>query len=109
MINDEYNSQRAKEVTRADNFIMPGEVERYKEFSSANEHTLVEDGYNKNVTAKQAADRKKLLKILLRDLLIILVMALEFLVVLCLMKLLPLEMLCWLVTMKQSAVVFLAA
>ncbi|MCR5309593.1 MAG: hypothetical protein K6E21_05750 [Bacilli bacterium] len=64
MINDEYNSQRAKEVTRADNFIMPGETERYKEFSSANENTLVEDGYNKNVTAKQAADRKKLLKIL---------------------------------------------
>ena len=62
MIKDEYNSQR--EVTRADNFIMPGEAERYKEFRSAEEQTLVEDGYNKNVNATQAANRKKLLKIL---------------------------------------------
>ena len=59
---DEYNRQ--KEVTRADNFVMPGEVERYKEFRSADEQTVVEDGYNQNVSAKQAADRKKLLKIL---------------------------------------------
>ena len=62
MIKDEYNSQR--EVTRADNFIMPGEAERYKEFRSAEEQTLVEDGYNQNVNAAQAANRKKLLKIL---------------------------------------------
>ena len=62
MIKDEYNSQR--EVTRADNFIMPGEAERYKEFRSAEEQTLVEDGYNQNVNATQAANRKKLLKIL---------------------------------------------
>ena len=59
---DEYNRQ--KEVTRADNFVMPGELERYKEFRSADEQTLVDDGYNQNVSAKQAADRKKLLKIL---------------------------------------------
>lgn len=59
---DEYNSQR--EITRADNFVMPGETERYKEFRSAEEQTLVEDGYNQNVSTKQAADRKKLLKIL---------------------------------------------
>ena len=59
---DEYNRQ--KEVTRADNFVMPGETERYKEFRSAEEQTLVEDGYNQNVSTKQAADRKKLLKIL---------------------------------------------
>ena len=59
---DEYNRQ--KEVTLADNFVMPGETERYKEFRSADEQTLVEDGYNQNVSAKQAADRKKLLKIL---------------------------------------------
>ena len=59
---DEYNRQ--KEVTRADNFVMPGEVERYKEFRSADEQTVVEDGFNQNVSAKQAADRKKLLKIL---------------------------------------------
>ena len=62
MIKDEYNSQR--EVTRADNFIMPGEAEKYKEFRSAEEQTLVEDGYNQNVNATQAANRKKLLKIL---------------------------------------------
>jgi len=62
MIKDEYNSQR--EVTRADNFVMPGEAERYKEFRSAEEQTLVEDGYNQNVNATQAANRKKLLKIL---------------------------------------------
>ena len=62
MIKDEYNSQ--KEITRAGNFVMPGEAERYKEFRSADEHTIVEDGYNKNITAKQAADRKKLLRIL---------------------------------------------
>ena len=59
---DEYNRQ--KEVTRADNFVMPGEAERYKEFRSADEQTLVDDGYNQNVSAKQAADRKKLLRIL---------------------------------------------
>lgn len=59
---DEYNHQR--EVTRADNFIMPGETERYKEFSSADEHTLVEDGYNQNANATQTANRKKLLRIL---------------------------------------------
>ena len=59
---DEYNRQ--KEVTRADNFVMPGEAERYKEFRNADEQTLVDDGYNQNVSAKQAADRKKLLRIL---------------------------------------------
>ncbi|MBO7614226.1 MAG: hypothetical protein J6T15_00785 [Bacilli bacterium] len=59
---DEYNHQ--KEVTRADNFLMPGEAERYKEFSSADEHTLVEDGYNQNANTTQTANRKKLLKIL---------------------------------------------
>ena len=61
---DEYNSHLNKEITRANNFIMPGEAERYKEFSSADEHTLVADGYNQNANTKQASDRKKLLKIL---------------------------------------------
>ena len=59
---DEYNRQ--KEVTRADNFVMPGEAERYKEFRSADEQTLVDDGYNQNANATQTANRKKLLKIL---------------------------------------------
>ena len=63
-MNDEIRPQRAKEVTSADNFRLPGEVERYDEFYSANENVVVEDGYNKNVSTKQAADRKKLLRIL---------------------------------------------
>ena len=63
-MNDEIRPQRAKEVTRADNFRMPGEVERYGEFASADEHTIVQDGYNQKVEAQKLADRKKLLRIL---------------------------------------------
>ena len=63
-MNDEIRPQRANEVTRADNFRMPGEVERYGEFSSASENVTVQSDYNLKISEQKAADRKKLLRIL---------------------------------------------